>query len=93
MAPFSLRNRNSVDAGENELDQKHGTDYPERFKKWLMYIQDENLMVVGAMIESMHGAGSPLALNPQLSEASNDIHICIGGCKAIHAETTSEAIN
>ena len=50
-----------------EIDQKYGTDYLERFKKWLTYIQDENLMVVGAMtggtalVESMHGAGSPQA--------------------------------
>lgn len=34
-----------------EIDQKYGTDYLERFKKWLIYIQDENLMVVGAMTD------------------------------------------
>ena len=34
-----------------EIDKKHGTDYLERFKKWLTYIQDENLMVVGAMTD------------------------------------------
>lgn len=34
-----------------EIDAKHGTDYLERFKKWLTYIQDENLMVVGAMTD------------------------------------------
>ena len=34
-----------------EMDQKHGTDYLERFKKWLIRIQDENLMVVGAMTD------------------------------------------
>lgn len=34
-----------------EIDQKYGTDYFERFKKWLAYIQDENLMVVGAMTD------------------------------------------
>ena len=34
-----------------ELDEKYGTDYLERFKKWLTYIQDENLMVVGAMTD------------------------------------------
>lgn len=32
-----------------EIDQKCGTDYFERFKKWLTYIQDETLMVVDAM--------------------------------------------
>jgi len=34
-----------------EIDEKFGTDYFERFKKWLTYIQDENLMVVGAMTD------------------------------------------
>ena len=34
-----------------EIDQKLGTDYFERFKKWLIHIQDENLMVVGAMTD------------------------------------------
>ena len=34
-----------------EMDEKNGTDYMERFKKWLTYIQDENLMVVGAMTD------------------------------------------
>jgi 4-hydroxybutyryl-CoA dehydratase / vinylacetyl-CoA-Delta-isomerase len=34
-----------------EMDQKHGTSYLERFKKWLIRIQDENLMVVGAMTD------------------------------------------
>lgn len=34
-----------------EMDQKHDTDYLERFKKWLTTIQDENRMVVGAMTD------------------------------------------
>jgi 4-hydroxybutyryl-CoA dehydratase/vinylacetyl-CoA-Delta-isomerase len=34
-----------------EIDQKYGTDYFERFRKWLIHIQDENLMVVGAMTD------------------------------------------
>ncbi len=34
-----------------EIDQKYGTDYFERFKEWLTHIQDENLMVVGAMTD------------------------------------------
>jgi 4-hydroxybutyryl-CoA dehydratase/vinylacetyl-CoA-Delta-isomerase len=34
-----------------EIDRKCGTDYFERFKKWLTYVQDENLMVVGAMTD------------------------------------------
>ena len=42
---------NSVYSVAYEADQKYGTDYFERFKKWLTYIQDENLMVVGAMTD------------------------------------------
>jgi 4-hydroxybutyryl-CoA dehydratase/vinylacetyl-CoA-Delta-isomerase len=42
---------NAVYSVAYEVDQKQGTDYLERFKKWLMYIQDENLMVVGAMTD------------------------------------------
>ena len=42
---------NSVYSVTCEIDRKHGTDYFERFQKWLMYIQEENLMVVGAMTD------------------------------------------
>ena len=42
---------NAVYSVAYEIDQKHGTDYLERFKKWLIHIQDENLMVVGAMTD------------------------------------------
>ncbi|MGD2125147.1 MAG: 4-hydroxyphenylacetate 3-hydroxylase N-terminal domain-containing protein [Desulfobacteraceae bacterium] len=42
---------NAVYSVAYEIDQKHGTGYFERFKKWLTYIQDENLMVVGAMTD------------------------------------------
>jgi 4-hydroxybutyryl-CoA dehydratase/vinylacetyl-CoA-Delta-isomerase len=42
---------NAVYSVVYEVDQKLGTDYLERFKKWLIRIQDENLMVVGAMTD------------------------------------------
>ncbi len=42
---------NAVYSVAYEVDQKCGTDYLERFRKWLIYIQDENLMVVGAMTD------------------------------------------
>jgi 4-hydroxybutyryl-CoA dehydratase/vinylacetyl-CoA-Delta-isomerase len=42
---------NAVYSVAYEIDQKHNTDYFERFKKWLVRIQDENLMVVGAMTD------------------------------------------
>jgi 4-hydroxybutyryl-CoA dehydratase/vinylacetyl-CoA-Delta-isomerase len=34
-----------------EIDQKHGSDYLQRFNRWLIHIQDENRMVVGAMTD------------------------------------------
>jgi 4-hydroxybutyryl-CoA dehydratase / vinylacetyl-CoA-Delta-isomerase len=42
---------NAVYSVTYEIDKKRGTDYFERFKNWLIYIQDENLMVVGAMTD------------------------------------------
>jgi 4-hydroxybutyryl-CoA dehydratase/vinylacetyl-CoA-Delta-isomerase len=42
---------NAVYSVAYETDQKHGTDYLNRFNKWLTFIQDENLMVVGAMTD------------------------------------------
>ncbi|EMS80944.1 4-hydroxyphenylacetate 3-hydroxylase family protein [Desulfotignum phosphitoxidans] len=42
---------NAVYSVVYEVDEKLGTDYLERFKQWLTYIQDENLMVVGAMTD------------------------------------------
>lgn len=42
---------NAVYSVDYEIDQKHATDYFERFKTWLIRIQDENLMVVGAMTD------------------------------------------
>jgi 4-hydroxybutyryl-CoA dehydratase/vinylacetyl-CoA-Delta-isomerase len=42
-----------------EMDQKYGTDYFERFKKWLIHIQDENFMVVGAMTDPKGDRSKP----------------------------------
>ena len=42
---------NAVYSVAYEVDEKLGTDYLERFKNWLIRIQDENLMVVGAMTD------------------------------------------
>ncbi|MEW6666724.1 MAG: 4-hydroxyphenylacetate 3-hydroxylase N-terminal domain-containing protein [Thermodesulfobacteriota bacterium] len=42
---------NAVYSVAYEMDQRHGTEYFERFKRWLIHIQDENLMVVGAMTD------------------------------------------
>lgn len=42
---------NAVYSVVYEIDKKHGTSYFQRFKEWLINIQDENLMVVGAMTD------------------------------------------
>ncbi len=42
---------NAVYSVAFDVDQKHGTNYLERFKKWLIHIQEENIMVVGAMTD------------------------------------------
>jgi 4-hydroxybutyryl-CoA dehydratase/vinylacetyl-CoA-Delta-isomerase len=42
---------NAVYSVAYETDRRHGTGYLERFRRWLTYIQDENLMVVGAMTD------------------------------------------
>jgi len=34
-----------------EIDEKHGTSYHERFKKWLTYVQQNDLCIQGAMTD------------------------------------------
>jgi len=55
---------NAVYSVAYEIDQKCGTDYFERFKKWLTFIQDENLMVVGAMTDPKGDRSKPPADQP-----------------------------
>ena len=55
---------NAVYSVAYEIDQKLGTEYFERFKKWLTYIQDENLMVVGAMTDPKGDRSKPPADQP-----------------------------
>jgi 4-hydroxybutyryl-CoA dehydratase/vinylacetyl-CoA-Delta-isomerase len=52
---------NAVYSVAYDMDQKLGTDYFERFKDWLLYIQDENLMVVGAMTDPKGDRSKPPA--------------------------------
>lgn len=42
---------NAVYSTTFEIDQKYGTDYFERFKKFLIMVQDEDLVVDGAMTD------------------------------------------
>ncbi len=51
-----------------ELDKKHGTDYHERFKKYVTYIQDNDLVVDGAMTDPKgdRGLGPSQQRDPDL---------------------------
>lgn len=40
---------NAVYITTHDIDKKHGTDYHEKFKKYLKYVQDNDLMLAGAM--------------------------------------------
>ena len=42
---------NAVYSVAYEIDEKLGTEYLQRFNRWLTHIQDENRMVVGAMTD------------------------------------------
>ncbi len=42
---------NAVYSVAYEIDEKMGTDYLQRFNRWLTHIQDDNRMVVGAMTD------------------------------------------
>jgi len=42
---------NAVFSTSYEIDQKYGTDYHHRFKKWLEYVQENDLCVAGAMTD------------------------------------------
>src|SRR4030067_1127382 len=43
---------NAVYMTAYDIDQKYKTDYFERFKKYLIHIQDTNVMVVGGMTDT-----------------------------------------
>ena len=42
-----------------EIDQKHGTEYHQRFREWLKYIQQNDLCVGGAMTDVKGHRGMP----------------------------------
>lgn len=43
---------NAVYVTTYDVDEKHGTNYHERFKKWLMEVQDRDWMPSGAMTDA-----------------------------------------
>ena len=42
---------NAVYSATHEVDQKHGTEYHQRFKEWLKHVQENDLCVSGAMTD------------------------------------------
>lgn len=42
---------NAVFSTTYEIDQKHGTDYHQRFREWLKYVQENDLCISGAMTD------------------------------------------
>jgi len=42
---------NAVFSTTYEIDQQHNTDYHQRFKEWLKYVQENDLCVSGAMTD------------------------------------------
>lgn len=43
---------NAVFSTTFEMDEKHGTDYHERFKKYMIYVQENDLVVDGCMTDA-----------------------------------------
>jgi 4-hydroxybutyryl-CoA dehydratase/vinylacetyl-CoA-Delta-isomerase len=52
---------NAVYSVAFETDRQYGTHHLDRFKDWLKYIQEENLMVVGAMTDPKGDRSKPPA--------------------------------
>jgi len=42
---------NAVFSTTYEIDQKHGTEYHQRFREWLKHVQDNDLCISGAMTD------------------------------------------
>jgi len=52
---------NAVFSTTYEIDQKYGTEYHQRFKKWLSYVQENDLCIAGAMTDVKGNRGvSPM---------------------------------
>lgn len=55
---------NAVDSVTFEMDQELGTDYHQRFKKFLLMMQEEDLTVDGAMTDPKGDRGLPPCKQP-----------------------------
>ncbi len=78
---------NAVYSTAFEVDQKYGTDYLERFKKFLLYVQKEDLVTDGAMtdVKGDRGKAPHEQKDPDMYlrvvERKSD-GIVVNGCKA-----------
>jgi 4-hydroxybutyryl-CoA dehydratase/vinylacetyl-CoA-Delta-isomerase len=70
-----------------EIDEKYGTDYHQRFRKWLEYVQENDLCVAGAMtdVKGNRGVAPSQQADPDMfvhiTERRND-GVIIRGAKA-----------
>ncbi|SHJ12476.1 4-hydroxyphenylacetate 3-hydroxylase N-terminal domain-containing protein [Desulfofundulus thermosubterraneus] len=71
-----------------EMDKEYGTNYQERLKKWILYAQENGLVVAGALTDakgdrSLRASQQPdLDSNLRIKEIRDD-GIVIRGCKAM----------
>ena len=78
---------NAIYSTTYEMDEKNGTDYHQRFKKYLLYIQKEDLVMDGAMtdVKGDRGLAPAAQADPDLYlrviERKTD-GIVVRGCKA-----------
>ena len=78
---------NAIFSTTYEIDEKHGTEYHQRFKKWLKYVQENDLCVAGAMtdVKGNRGVSPSKQADPDMFvhivERQND-GIVIRGAKA-----------
>jgi len=85
---------NAVFSTTYEIDQKHGTEYHQRFKEWLKYIQENELCMSGAMTDVKGNRGVPPSQQSDLDmfvhvvERRND-GIVIKGAKASQTGVTN----
>lgn len=78
---------NAVYSTAFEVDHKHGTDYYNRFVKFLQYVQEEDLVTDGAMtdVKGDRGLSPGQQVDPDLYlhvVERRDDGIVVNGCKA-----------
>jgi 4-hydroxybutyryl-CoA dehydratase/vinylacetyl-CoA-Delta-isomerase len=78
---------NAVYSTTYEIDQKHGTDYHQRFREWLKYVQENDLCISGAMtdVKGDRGVAPSEQADPDMFVhvvESRDDGIIIRGAKA-----------